>query len=42
MLDDLTPDLLRTKGSSYEELQDYLRLRGQEAYLQKRVSFEAA
>lgn len=37
LLDDLTPDLLRNKCSSYEELQDYLRLRGREAYLQKRV-----
>ena len=38
MLNDLTPDLLRSKCSSYEDLQDYLRLRGREAYLQKRVS----
>lgn len=36
-MDDLTPDLLRSKGSSYEELRNYLRLRGREAYLQKRV-----
>lgn len=36
LLDDLTPDLLRSKGSSYEELRNYLRLRGREAYLQKR------
>ncbi|XP_062143954.1 protein translocase subunit SecA, chloroplastic [Alnus glutinosa] len=36
LLDDLTPDLLRSKCSSYEELQDYLRLRGREAYFQKR------
>lgn len=36
LLDDLTPDLLRTKCSTYSELQDYLRLRGQEAYLQKK------
>ncbi|KAJ0052013.1 hypothetical protein Pint_00759 [Pistacia integerrima] len=35
LLNDLTPDLLRSKGSSYEDLQDYLRLRGREAYLQK-------
>ena len=38
LLNDLTPDLLRSQCSSYEELQDYLRLRGREAYLQKRVS----
>ncbi|GAV87787.1 LOW QUALITY PROTEIN: SecA_SW domain-containing protein/SecA_DEAD domain-containing protein, partial [Cephalotus follicularis] len=36
LLKDLTPDLLRTKCSSFNELQDYLRLRGREAYLQKR------
>ncbi|XP_059438065.1 protein translocase subunit SecA, chloroplastic [Corylus avellana] len=36
LLDDLTTDLLRSKCSSYEELQDYLRLRGREAYFQKR------
>ncbi|KAB1200435.1 Protein translocase subunit SECA1, chloroplastic [Morella rubra] len=36
LLDDLTPDLLRSKGSSYEELRNYLHLRGREAYLQKR------
>ncbi|KAI9182043.1 hypothetical protein LWI28_021481 [Acer negundo] len=36
LLNDLTPDLLRSKSSSYEDLQDYLRLRGREAYMQKR------
>ncbi|KAM7277283.1 hypothetical protein ACFE04_019149 [Oxalis oulophora] len=36
LLDDLTPDLLKANSSSYDELQDYLRLRGREAYLQKR------
>ncbi|KAK1558261.1 hypothetical protein Q3G72_000482 [Acer saccharum] len=36
LLNDLTPDLLRSKASSYEDLQDYLRLRGREAYMQKR------
>ncbi|KAJ6675074.1 SECA INNER MEMBRANE COMPONENT OF SEC PROTEIN SECRETION SYSTEM [Salix viminalis] len=36
LLNDLTPDLLRSKCSSYEDLQDYLRLRGREAYSQKR------
>ncbi|OMO64137.1 Protein translocase subunit SecA [Corchorus capsularis] len=40
LLNDLTPDLLRSKCSSYEELQDYLRLRGREAYLQKRDMVE--
>lgn len=39
LLNDLTPDLLVSKCSNYEELQDYLRLRGREAYLQKRVYF---
>ncbi|KAJ3669579.1 hypothetical protein LUZ60_011529 [Juncus effusus] len=34
-LNDLTPELLATKSSSYEELQEYLRLRGREAYFQK-------
>ncbi|KAK7344334.1 hypothetical protein VNO77_13810 [Canavalia gladiata] len=36
LLNDLTPDLLRNKCTDYVELQDYLRLRGREAYLQKR------
>lgn len=36
LLNDLTPDLLATNCSTYEELQQYLRLRGREAYLQKR------
>lgn len=36
LLNDLTPDLLRSECSSYEELKDYLRRRGREAYLQKR------
>ncbi|KAJ9696830.1 hypothetical protein PVL29_008840 [Vitis rotundifolia] len=36
LLNDLTPDLLATKSSSYEDLRDYLHLRGREAYLQKR------
>ncbi|XP_038683835.1 protein translocase subunit SECA1, chloroplastic isoform X2 [Tripterygium wilfordii] len=35
LLSDLTPDLL-SKCSTYEDVQDYLRLRGREAYLQKR------
>ncbi|KAI6697652.1 hypothetical protein NL676_017771 [Syzygium grande] len=40
LLNDLTPDLLRSKGSSYEDLQGYLRLRGREAYMQKREIVE--
>lgn len=40
LLDDLTPDLLQTKCSTYEELRDYLRIRGREAYLQKREIVE--
>lgn len=40
LLNDLTPDLLRSECSSYEELQDYLRRRGREAYLQKRDMVE--
>ncbi|KAH9787030.1 protein translocase subunit SECA1 [Citrus sinensis] len=35
LLNDLTPDLLKNKCSSYEDLQEYLRLRGREAYFQK-------
>lgn len=38
LLIDLTSDSLATKCANYEELKDYLRLRGTEAYLQKRVS----
>uniref|UniRef100_A0A166HI64 Protein translocase subunit SecA n=1 Tax=Daucus carota subsp. sativus TaxID=79200 RepID=A0A166HI64_DAUCS len=40
LLSDLTPDLLASKCSNYEELRDYLRLRGREAYLQKREIVE--
>ncbi|MBA0656179.1 hypothetical protein Goklo_008563 [Gossypium klotzschianum] len=40
LLNDLTPDLLRSECLSYEELQDYLRRRGREAYLQKRDMVE--
>ncbi|KAF5937241.1 hypothetical protein HYC85_024747 [Camellia sinensis] len=36
LLNDLTPDLLVSKCSNYEELLDYLHLRGRDAYLQKR------
>ncbi|KAK1318622.1 hypothetical protein QJS10_CPB04g01107 [Acorus calamus] len=35
LLNDLTPELLSTKCSSYEDLRDYLRYRGREAYFQK-------
>ncbi|KAJ3701427.1 hypothetical protein LUZ61_005132 [Rhynchospora tenuis] len=35
LLNDLTPELLASKCSTYEELQEYLRLRGREAYFQK-------
>lgn len=40
LLNDLAPDLLASKCSSYEELRDYLHLRGREAYLQKRDTVE--
>ncbi|XWS46377.1 hypothetical protein CRYUN_Cryun14cG0060500 [Craigia yunnanensis] len=40
LLNDLTPDLLRSQCSSYEELQDYLCLRDCGAYLQKRDMVE--
>lgn len=36
LLNDLTPDILAANCSTYEELQQYLQLRGREAYLQKR------
>ncbi|XP_078160970.1 albino or Glassy Yellow 1 isoform X2 [Carex rostrata] len=35
LLNDLTPELITSKCSTYEELQQYLRLRGREAYFQK-------
>ncbi|KAJ0250090.1 Protein translocase subunit SECA1 [Hirschfeldia incana] len=40
LLNDLTPDLLKSQGSTYEGLQDYLRARGRDAYLQKREIVE--
>ncbi|KAF7153838.1 hypothetical protein RHSIM_Rhsim01G0000500 [Rhododendron simsii] len=40
LLNDLTPDLLASKCSSYEELRDCLHLRGREAYLQKKDTVE--
>nr|GFC69284.1 protein translocase subunit SECA1, chloroplastic [Tanacetum cinerariifolium] len=36
LLNDLTPDILATKSATYEDLREYLRLRGREAYLKKR------
>lgn len=39
LLSDLTPELLRSKCSTYEDLRDYLRYRGREAYFQKTVSY---
>nr|GLL42501.1 protein translocase subunit SecA, chloroplastic isoform X1 [Ipomoea trifida] len=36
LLSDLTPTLLADKCSNYEEMREYLRLRGREAYQQKR------
>jgi preprotein translocase subunit SecA len=35
LLNDLTPEVLESKCSSYEDLQEYLRTRGREAYFQK-------
>lgn len=35
LLDDLTPELLEGKSSSYDDLREYLRKRGREAYFQK-------
>lgn len=35
LLNDLTPEELESKCSSYEDLQEYLRKRGREAYFQK-------
>ncbi|PIN20103.1 hypothetical protein CDL12_07200 [Handroanthus impetiginosus] len=40
LLNDLTPDLLESKCSNYDELRDCLHLRGREAYLQKREIVE--
>ncbi|PKA48894.1 Protein translocase subunit SECA1, chloroplastic [Apostasia shenzhenica] len=42
LLNDLTPELLRNKCSSYEDLQEYLCLRGREAYFQKTEMVEKA
>lgn len=40
LLNDLTPQVLAEKCSSYDGLREYLRLRGREAYLQKREEVE--
>ncbi|PIA60684.1 hypothetical protein AQUCO_00300298v1 [Aquilegia coerulea] len=40
LLNDMTPELVASKASSYEELRDYLHYRGREAYLQKRDIIE--
>ncbi|KAL3652979.1 Protein translocase subunit SA1, chloroplastic [Castilleja foliolosa] len=40
LLEDMAPDLLESKCSNYEDLRDYLHLRGREAYLQKREIVE--
>ncbi|CAO2826695.1 unnamed protein product [Amaranthus hypochondriacus] len=40
LLNDLTPQLLSENSSTYEDLQDYLRRRGREAYLQKKDMVE--
>uniref|UniRef100_A0A7N0UV68 Protein translocase subunit SecA n=1 Tax=Kalanchoe fedtschenkoi TaxID=63787 RepID=A0A7N0UV68_KALFE len=41
LLNDLTSDLLASKCSTYDELRDYLRLCGREAYMKKREIIEA-
>ncbi|KAL3827729.1 hypothetical protein ACJIZ3_016531 [Penstemon smallii] len=40
LLNDITPDLLESKSTNYEELRGYLHFRGREAYLQKREIVE--
>ncbi|XP_047307505.1 protein translocase subunit SecA, chloroplastic [Impatiens glandulifera] len=40
LLNDLTPEMLESNCSNYEEMRDYLQLRGREAYLQKREMVE--
>jgi preprotein translocase subunit SecA len=37
LLDDVTPELLAEKCPTFDSLGDYLRLRGREAYLKKKV-----
>eukprot|EP01018_Ginkgo_biloba_P025252 Gb_34931 [translate_table: standard] len=40
LLNDLTPDLLAEKCTSYDGLREYLRLRGRQAYLHKKEEVE--
>ncbi|KZV57600.1 preprotein translocase secA subunit [Dorcoceras hygrometricum] len=40
LLNDLTPDVLESKCSNYDDLKEYLHLRGREAYMQKREIVE--
>ncbi|XP_075483998.1 protein translocase subunit SecA, chloroplastic isoform X1 [Primulina tabacum] len=40
LLNDLTPELLGSNCSNYDELKEYLHLRGREAYMQKREIVE--
>lgn len=40
LLNDLTPEVLAEKCSSYDGLREYLQLRGRKAYLQKREEVE--
>ena len=37
LLEDLTPQLLAEKCPTYDSLGEYLRMRGREAYLEKKV-----
>lgn len=37
LLEDLTPELLAEKCPTYDSLGEYLRMRGREAYLEKKV-----
>ncbi|EPS70903.1 hypothetical protein M569_03854, partial [Genlisea aurea] len=40
LLNDMTSDSLKSRSESYEELRDYLHVRGRKAYLQKRDAVE--
>lgn len=40
LLNDLSPDLVRSKCSTYEELREYLRYQGREAYFKKKEIVE--
>lgn len=37
LLEDLTPELLAEKCPTYDSLGEYLRMRGREAYIEKKV-----